>query len=129
MNLDLMKAKGMVLHSFRYKQESMFAGELLEQPFFGFLDLSGVLVKTVLDVVHTMNHEAPEEGGQLTGQSHVGDEPSTTPLDPPVEAPQGGIYASSHGTGDHAEKTPGPVAVTPYTASSFAALSSTGGYP
>ena len=104
----------------------MFAGQLLEQALFGFLDLGGVLLETVFHVGQSMYHEAIEQSGQLSGQGQVGDEPTSATFDPPVEPAQGGVQTPSHAAGNHTEQSPGSIPLTPQRASALAALFAAG---
>src|SRR5579872_5223416 len=54
--------------SFGLEQHIVFAGELLEETLFGLSDFFFVLFESLLDVRPAVNHQAPEQLGQLASQ-------------------------------------------------------------
>ena len=49
-------------------------GELAEEALPGFEDLGLIVGEPLFDVIHALDHDAPEEDGELVRQGLVGDE-------------------------------------------------------
>src|SRR4030095_14088581 len=79
-----------------------------------------------LDIVHAVDHNAQEQGGELAGQRDVGDEAAATRRHAPVEAAQGDVLAARQASRDHAEEPPGAVAASLGRALALAALVAAG---
>ena len=107
--------------------------ELTSQPaqnaVFGFQYFLLVLSHAGLDEVEAFDHHAPEERGELSGESLVRDQAATPCRHAPVEAAERDVFAAGQGTGHHTKDLAGSVAATFDRTLTFAALSTSGSKP
>ena len=123
MNLTLNRVES---GCFWLKNHIVLAGQLLQQVLFGLGDLLFIFLESLFHVTDPVNHQAPEQFGQLAGQGDVGNQAATAPFESSVEATQRLIDATAHATSDHPEQAAGSVAPTLLATSPFATLSGNG---
>src|SRR5438034_10940261 len=73
----------------------VLAGQLLEQPLFGLSDFLFIFVESLFHVTEPVNHQPPEQFGQLASQGKIGNQAAAAPLEPSVKATERFINARS----------------------------------
>src|SRR5215210_2884416 len=84
--------------------------ETMKRALLGLQDLGFVIVEPVLGETDAFDHDAPEERGELSCHSDIGDESSTARGDAPVETTEGDVLASCQRTSHHTEESAGTIA-------------------
>src|ERR1700682_2953324 len=92
------------------KLRAKVAGEPAQRSLLCLEHLGFVLLQAVLDVVEALDHDAPEQHGELASQRFVGDQAAATCRHSTVEAAQGDVFASSQAHCHHAKEAPGTIA-------------------
>ena len=69
-------------------------GKSAEEALPGLEELGLIVGETLFDVIHALDHDAPEEDGELMGQGLVGDEAAAARGHPPVIAAEGDVFAA-----------------------------------
>src|SRR5438445_10199065 len=87
----------------------VLAGQLLEHPLFGLSDFLFIFLEPVFHVTDPVNHQPPEQFGQLASQGKISNQAAAAPLKASVKATQRFIDATAHAPSDHAEQASGPV--------------------
>src|SRR5450631_1397711 len=88
------------------------AGEPAQRSLLCLEHLGFVLLQAVLDIVDALDHDAPEERGELASQRFVGDQAPATCGHASVEAAQGDVFATSQAQCHHAEEASGTIAAS-----------------
>ena len=116
------------MHWDRHRHELLteLPRESAQRSLLGLEHLGFVLLETELDVVHALDHDAPEQGGEFARQRDVGDEAAATRGHAPVEAAQGDVLAARQASRDHAEEPSGAVAAALGRTLALAALMAAG---
>ena len=106
---------------------SKLPGQALQGTLFGLQHLCLVVGQAMLDVIDSLDHDAPELGGQFACQGDVGHECAPSRRHPSVEPAQGNVLAARQGSGHDAEHSANAIALAFCRAFALAALSATRG--
>src|SRR5436309_8281686 len=81
---------------FGLENEIVLTGQFLEQSLFGLRHFLFILLEALLDVSDSVNHQTPEQFGQLARQRQIGNEPTAPPFEPPIKTAEGLVHTASH---------------------------------
>src|SRR5439155_661542 len=108
---------------FGLKNHVVLACELLEQALFGVGNFLFVFFQSLFHVAGSVNHQTPEQFGQLACQRQIGHQSALAALEPSIKPTEGFVDAPSHAPRHHAKQPSGPIARTALAASAFATIS------
>src|SRR5947209_448637 len=108
---------------FGLENHVVLACELLEQALFSLSHFRFIFLEPLFDVSDTVNHQAPEQFGQLARQRQVGHQPAFAALEPSIKPTEGFVDTPSHAPRHHAKQPSRPIARTALAASAFATIS------
>ncbi len=97
------------LGSFGLENPIVLTGEFLEQTWFGLSNFGCIFFESLFDVSDPVNHQAPEQLGQLAGQCQIGNEAASPSFEPPVKTAQRLIHTAPHAARNHTEQSSRPV--------------------
>ena len=115
----------LVLGGFGLENHIVFASQFLEEVLFGLRDFLFIFLECLFHVSAAVNHQSPEQFGQLARQRKVGNQATAAPLKPSVKATQRLIDATAHAPSDHAEQPSRPVTTALLVAPALATLATT----
>src|SRR5262252_314681 len=114
------------LSGFGLEKHIIFASEFLEEPLLGLSDFLFIFFKTLFDIGSAMDHQTPEQFGQLTRQGQIGHQTASPCLKSAVEAAQSFVHRPTDAACNHTEQSPSPITSTSLAASALATLMATG---
>src|SRR6266700_1060270 len=108
---------------FGLENQIVFVCEFLDQTLFSLSDFLFVLSESLFDVTDPVNHQPPEQFGQLARQRQISHQAAPATLESSIESTQGLVHTAAHAAGNHAKQASRPIARTSLTASALAAVS------
>src|SRR5438093_11616656 len=70
---------------FGLENQVVFASQFLQQTVFGLGNFLFVFLESLFHVADPLNHQTPEQFGQLARQRQIGDQPALATLEPSIE--------------------------------------------